>query len=137
MIKENEPKPREGRKRSIYVFQRRSLNLPLLETFDAAVPNGSCDRRRNSVTALQSLSMYDSDFVNTEAKYFAERIRKEVGPDLGEQIQRAFLIAFGRVPAAGELEKVRSFAASVPAADDALLGVCRVLLNSNEFLYVD
>lgn len=65
------------------------------------------------------------------------RIRKEVGPDPGEQIQRAFLIAFGRVPNAGELEKVRSFAASVPAADDALLGLCRVLLNSNEFLYVD
>jgi len=113
------------------------LNLPLLETFDAAVPNASCDRRRNSVTALQSLSMYGSDFVNTEVKYFSERIRKETGPDLGEQIQRAFLIAFGRLPNAGELEKVRSFLATVPAADDALLGVCRVLLNSNEFFYVD
>ena len=58
--------------------------------------------------------MYDSDFVNTEAKYFAERIRKEVGPDPGEQVQRAFLIAFGRGPNAGELKKVQSFAARVP-----------------------
>src|SRR2546427_3871876 len=65
----------EARKRSIYVFQRRSLNLPLLETFDAAVPNASCDRRRNSVTALQSLSMSAGDLLNTEAKYFAQRTR--------------------------------------------------------------
>jgi hypothetical protein len=36
----------EGRKRSVYVFQRRSLNLPLLETFDAPVFNSSCDRRQ-------------------------------------------------------------------------------------------
>ena len=127
----------EGRKRSIYVFQRRSLNLPLLETFDAAVPNASCDRRRHSVTALQPLSLYDGDFVNTEAKFFAERVRKETGPDTVEQIQRAFLIAFGRAPNAGELEKVRAFVATVPSKDDALLGVCRVLLNSNEFVYVD
>ncbi len=127
----------EGRKRSIYVFQRRSLNLPMLETFDAAVPNASCDRRRNSVTALQPLSMYDGDFVNTEAKYFAERVRKETGSDPGEQIQRAFLIAFGRVPKPGEAQKVRSFMDSVASKDDALIGVCRVLLNSNEILYVD
>jgi hypothetical protein len=127
----------EGRKRSIYVFQRRSLNLPLLETFDAAVPNSSCDRRRQSVTALQPLTMYDGDFVNSEAKYFADRVLKEAGPDTGEQIQRAFLIAFGRPPSSGELAKVQIFLASVSSKKDALLGVCRVLLNSNEFLYVD
>ena len=33
----------EGRKRSIYTFQRRSLNMPLLETFDAPVLNSSCE----------------------------------------------------------------------------------------------
>jgi hypothetical protein len=127
----------EGRKRSIYVFQRRSLNLPLLETFDAAVPNASCERRRQSVTALQPLTMYDSDFVNSSAKYFAERVRKETGPDIGEQIPRALLIAFGRLPRVGEVEKVRAFMGTIQSKDDALLGVCRVLLNSNEFLYVD
>jgi hypothetical protein len=127
----------DARKRSIYVFQRRSLNLPMLETLDAAVPNASCDRRRHSVTALQPLSMYDSDFVNTEAKYFAERVRKETGSAIGEQIERAFLIALGRPPNAGEMEKVRTFAAIVPPKGDPLLGVCRVLLNSNEFVYVD
>jgi hypothetical protein len=127
----------DGRKRSIYVFQRRSLNLPLLETFDAEIPNASCDRRRHSVTALQPLAMYDGDFVNTEAKYFAERVRKEVGPDPVEQIQRAFLIAYGRSPNAIEQEKVRAFLATIPSKEDGLIGMCRVLLNANEFVYVD
>ncbi len=128
----------DGRRRSIYVFQQRSSGLPMLDVFDASVPNASCDRRRHSITPLQALTMYDSDFVNTEAKYFAERVRKETGPDLGEQIRRAFLIAYARPPKAGELEKVKAFQTGLPAAqDDALLGLCRVLLNSSEFLYVD
>lgn len=127
----------DGRKRSIYVFQRRSLNLPLLEAFDAEVQNASCDRRRRSVTALQALTMYDGDFVNTEARYLAERVRKEVGPDSGEQTQRAFLIALGRLPSGQEMEKVKAFLSLPVSKDDGLLGVCRVLFNSNEFIYLD
>jgi len=45
--------------------------VPFLETFDAPVFNSSCERRRTSVTALQALAMYDSDFVNQEARHFA------------------------------------------------------------------
>jgi hypothetical protein len=125
----------EGQRRSIYVFQRRSLNLPLLETFDAEVPNASCERRRHSVTALQALSMYDGDFVNSEAGFFAARVRKEAGPDPVEQVERAFQIAFGRRPKPAEKEKARAFLATTP--DNGLAGLCRVLLNGNEFVYVD
>ena len=127
----------DGRNRSIFVFQRRSLNLPVLETFDAEVQNSSCDRRRHSVTALQALTMYDGDFVNEEARFFAQRVRKDVGPDPSEQVQRAFLIAYGRRPSASEREKVTAFMSKIASVEDALVGVCRVLLNSNEFIYLD
>jgi hypothetical protein len=127
----------DGRKRSLFVFQRRSLNLPLLETFDAEVHNASCDRRRRSITALQPLAMYDSEFVNTETKFFAARVRNEAGADPAEQIQRAFWIAYGRGPTASELEKVRNFTAKLGSQEDALVGVCRVLLNTSEFIYLD
>ena len=40
-----------------------------------------------------TLSMYDSEFVNPEARFFAARVRKAAGAD--EQIQRAFWIALG------------------------------------------
>ena len=68
----------EARRRSIYIFQRRAQYVPFLETFDAPVFNSSCERRRNSITALQALSMYDSDFVNEEAPFFAHRIRQKL-----------------------------------------------------------
>jgi len=127
----------EGRKRSIYVFQRRSLNLPLLETFDAPVFNSSCDRRRASITALQALAMYDGEFVNREASYFAERVRKESSGDQEQQIRLAFQIALGRNPTPAEVKQVQSFFHSLGDKSEALAGACRVLLNSNEFVYVD
>jgi hypothetical protein len=127
----------EARRRSIYVFERRSLSLPMLETFDAPVLNAPCERRRTSVTALQPLAMYNSEFINTEAKYFADRVRKEAGPDAREQMEQAFLIALGRPPSATEQSRLRQYRNALGAADDALIGLCRVLLNSNEFVYVD
>ena len=51
--------------------------LPFLETFDAPVFNGSCERRRNSITALQALSMYDSDFVNDGGRILRSGSRRD------------------------------------------------------------
>lgn len=125
----------EARKRSIYIFRRRSQYVPFLETFDAPVPDAPCDRRRTSVTALQALSLYDSEFVNEETASFAERVRKESGVDPNEQIRRAFQIAFGRAPSPAEQQQAREFLAQ--SEDDPLRSLCRVLINSNEFLYID
>lgn len=127
----------DGNRRSIYVFQRRAQGLPLMETFDAPVPNASCERRRHSVSSLQALSMYGGEFVNTEAKHLAARIVKETGPDVREQVGRAFLIAFGRQPSTTELQDALAFLKTDPHKEESLVGLCRVLLNANEFLYVD
>ncbi len=127
----------DARRRSIYIFQRRALNMPFLETFDAPVFNAPCDRRRHSITALQALSMYDSDFVNEEARHFAGRVRSETGPDSAEQIRSAFQIAFGRAPKPSEAERAQSLMAAVTPSANALTALCRALLNSSEFIYID
>ena len=130
----------EGRKRSIYIYQQRTLNVPFLDVFDGLVCDASRDRRRASVTALQALEMYNGDFVNLEAKFFADRVRKEGGEDIQERIERAFLLAFGRKPAEEEALKMRQLHDSTDSGDSgdaALVGLCRVLLNSSEFVYVD
>ncbi len=124
----------DARKRSIYIYQRRALNFPFLDIFDAPVFNVSCDRRKVSLTPLQALAMYDSGFVNDEARYFAERLRKE--SDAGSVINRAFELALGRLPAPEEVQRARKFLAGA-APDEALTQLCRVLMNTNEFLYVD
>ena len=133
---ETSPEP-DRLRRSIYIFQRRAQYLPMLETFDAPVLNAPCERRRPSVTSLQALSMYDSDFTNEEARWFAKRVRKDIGTDPNEQIVRAFLLAFGRTPSATEMEGARGLMSATAAPLDPLTALCRVLLNTNEFIYVD
>ena len=125
------------RKRSIYVHQRRMLNLPFLKIFDAPVLNTTCSRRKASVTVLQSLAMYDSEFVNGEASAFAERITQESGPDINDQIRHAFRLAFSRDPADAELERATKFMEAQGPKDESLVRLCRVLYNSSEFLYID
>lgn len=122
----------EGRARSVYIFQRRSLNFPLLEVFDAGVPNTSCSRRVNSVTALQPLTMYNGEFVNEESKHFADRVQELAGPDRSKQVHTAFELALNRRPNDAELRKSIEF-----LERDDLAGFCRVLLNTTEFVYVD
>ena len=126
----------EGRKRSIYVYQQRSTSMPFLQTFDSVVCDGTRDRRQASVTPLQALAMYNGRFANEEATHFAARVRQEAGDSLATQIQLAFKIALGREAAPDESDRMRALVSSSPIGD-GLAAVCRVLLNANEFVYVE
>ena len=127
----------EARKRSLYVFQRRSLSLPILQTFDAPALDASCDRRRTSVTPLQALSLYDGVFVNEEARSLATRVRELAGGERVSQVRHAFQLALSRSPSAEESAEVVEFLAKAASEEEGLVGLCRVLLNSNEFVYVN
>jgi len=124
----------ETRKRSVYVFQRRQLEVPFLSVMDAPVFQSSCDRRAVSTTALQALALLNDDLVTEQAAHFAARVREEAASGLNSQVERAFLIAFSRKPEPDELRHARALAGSGPGG---LVGLCRVLMNANEFVYVD
>jgi mono/diheme cytochrome c family protein len=127
-----EPNERDedARRRSIYIFQRRSLPLPMMAAFDALPFAESCERRIPTTTPLQALSMMNGNLVHEESEHLARRLQTEAGPDRAAQIRRAFEIVLSRPPAPEELRKFQEFSGPLAA-------VCRVLLNSNEFLYVD
>lgn len=127
----------DSRRRSIYIFQRRAMQVPFLETFDAPVLNAPCERRRNSITALQALTMYDSDFVNGEVSFLADRIRSETGPDPREQVRRAFELLLSRPAKPKELEGALKLMAATEPRESALLALCRTLINTSEFIYID
>jgi hypothetical protein len=127
----------EGRKRSIYIYQQRSMTMPFMQTFDSVVCDGTRDRRQASVTPLQALAMYNGRFANEEATHFAARVRKEAGDSTAAQIQLAFKIALGREPAPGETDRMQSLLKSSTEGSDAMAAVCRVLFNANEFVYVE
>lgn len=124
-----------SRKRSIYIYQQRSLSMPFMQAFDALVCEQSRPKRRASITPLQALAMYNGRFVNQEARHFADRIRKQAGDNTADQLTLAFLIAYGRRPSPDESTRLGRFLST--ATSDPLIGLCRVLLNSNEFVYID
>ena len=126
-----------GRKRSIYIYQQRTLNMPFMQAFDSTVCDESRPRRRTSVTPLQALSLFNGDFVNEEAAALARRIRREAGGGIGEQVRLAYRLAFSRSPTPEEAGHFAKFLGQAENTGDALTGFCRVLLNTNEFVYID
>jgi hypothetical protein len=118
------------RRRSIYTFQRRSMPLPMMAAFDAPVFSESCDRRSATTTPLQALSLMNGNLIHEESQQLANLIAREAGDKKAAQIRAAFERILHRQPTAEETDRFASFTGSLDA-------LCRVLLNSNEFLFVE
>ncbi|MDP6891987.1 MAG: DUF1549 and DUF1553 domain-containing protein [Verrucomicrobiota bacterium] len=127
----------EGRKRSIYIYQQRTLNMPFMQAFDSTVCDESRPRRRTSVTPLQALSLFNGDFVNEEAKALANRVYHGAGDSVLEQIRLAYRYVLSRPPSKEEASRFEEFLKQSNNSTEALNGFCRVLLNTNEFVYID
>lgn len=144
----------EAFRRSIYVLVRRSQPLGMLRTFDAPLVEASCERRVSSTVATQSLLLMNSQFLQEQAGYFAQRLRREAPGDRVAQTTLAWKLAHQRPPTVAEtalteqfLQQQVEFLNHQPPADPAaapadhewgaLTNLCQALLSSNEFLYVD
>ncbi len=68
-------------RRSLYIFQLRSVPFPLLEVFDLPESAGSCPRRSRTTTPTQSLTLWNNPFVLDQARRFALRVAREAGDD--------------------------------------------------------
>ena len=73
--------PKDYVRRSIYIFTRRSLPYPLLETFDMANAQQIHSKRDVTTTPLQALTLYNSDIIFQWSQALAGRIINEVGWD--------------------------------------------------------
>ena len=127
----------EGRKRSIYIYQQRTLNMPLMQTFDAPVCDESRPRRRASTTPLQALAMYNGVLVTTEVPYFADRVISMAEKTPQSRIQIAFQLALCRDASEEEVEQLKKYYQTFEDPREAMISICRILYNSNEFLYLD
>jgi hypothetical protein len=135
-------------RRSVYVFVKRSLGVPLLEVMDGADPSTNCARRNVTTIAPQALALMNNDFVRRQADRFAARVRKEAGPSPVAKINRAYWLALSRAPRAPEVLRglrflqsqrslVRPSAGQAEGEQAALADFCQVLFNLNEFVYLD
>jgi hypothetical protein len=126
------PSPRaEQHCRSIFLVQKRNTRVPLLETLDQPENSVPCQKRSASIVAPQALSLLNSPEAIEAAKSFAERVEKAAG-SVQEQISMAFQMSLSRQPTPSELAQSQQL---VQHAN--LTELCRVLLNVNEFAYID
>ncbi len=119
-------------RRSIYVFIKRGLIVPFFETLDLAETTGSCPKRQVTITPPQALTLFNGEFVQQQAVFFAERLRREAGDRPGDQIDLAFRLALSRKPTDMETQQIESFIAT-----ESLEQFCRVMFNLNEFVYAE
>jgi cytochrome c553 len=118
-------------RRSIYRFIVRSVPDPLMDTLDCPDPSVLSPKRNTTLTALQALSLLNNPFIIRQSEHFAEKLAKET-PDPAAQIAMAYRLALGRAPTPEELHLMTAHAARF-----GLANVCRVIFNSNEFVFVD
>ena len=102
--------PHEVNRRSVYVFIRRNLPYPLLDTFDWANPQVVHNKRDVTTTAPQALALINSDLVYGWSKALAGRVIKEVrqGGDAA-RISRVYEILYSRKPDAFEKARLLGF----------------------------
>ena len=133
--------PEQAARRSIYVHVKRSLPEPLLASFDRADTDSSCPVRFATVQPTQALSMVNGDFANLQAELFAQRLRRDA-KGLRAQLARGLELVSQRPARPADVSRLMKLAADLQAdfgrsKRQALQRCCLVLLNCNEFIFLD
>ncbi len=118
-------------RRSVYRFLVRSQQQPFMQSLGCADPSQSVAKRDSSLTSLQALTLLNNRFMVRMSEHFATRL-ESLASDRESQIDHAFQIALARRPTAEERSAMMAFAES-----QGLAYACRVLINLNEFVFVD
>jgi hypothetical protein len=151
------PDKRQHARRTIYLHRKRNVRLPMLAAFDQPDMMTSCAARGESVHALQSLILVNSDFMQSQSRDMALRLILEAPTDELQRIKRLFTITIGRQPTAKELFATQRFLKDQVAIKqhhtgsyataDLPIGIkseqffawrdlCLAMFNLNEFIYV-
>jgi mono/diheme cytochrome c family protein len=128
---EFDPDDPTARRRAVYRFIARSVPDPFLQTLDCADPSSSVPVRNETMTALQALAVLNNAFTVRQAEAFAEHV-SGIAQGTGARVRIAYESATGRAPSDEDAAALRAY-----AAEHGLANACRVILNSNAFLFVD
>ncbi len=144
-------------RRSVYLFNKRNVRLPVFEAFDQPDTLNSCAVRPVSTFAPQALILMNGPFTQEHGKALAVRLSGGAEP-----VEALYRRAFGRTPTPAERTTAAEFLrdqsaavrerlrarlpigldlAALPAGADpadvrALADLCVVLFNTNEFAHI-
>ena len=139
------PSPHKDQlRRSVYMISKRHLLVPFMKAFDFPSSEKPCGNRNITTVVSQSLAMLNNQFIHSRSLNLA-RTLIETHEEDREAMFAAWKKIFSRTPESDELDvsfkhfqKQKSiFSGKDNARLLALSSVCHVLLNSNEFLYID
>jgi Protein of unknown function (DUF1553) len=138
----------ETNRRSIYVMQQRLKKHPFFELFDGADTNATTDIRAQSITPVQALFLMNSPMMHEQSDHYAVRIGMAYD-SIGDRIDYAYRLSYGRPASQEEIREAQAYlqqtrmelqSGETPFDQlnrKALASYLRVMLSSNEFLYVD
>ncbi len=140
MALSRDPELYETRRRSVYLPVLRSALYEVLAAFDFASPSAPSGRRGTTMVAPQALFMMNSPLVEEASRHFARRVLDQGGAADATRIRLAHELAYAREPAEAEIASWSAFLDQYESAassrDDAWQALCRILVSSNEYLYV-
>jgi hypothetical protein len=128
----------EQRRRTLYAFVKRGLLPPTLTTFDAPDTTLPCGQRDVTTVAPQALALLNNEFVHARSEALAKRAASDTEI---EMIRQAWRFALGREPRLSEIDAACAHLAAqkkrLGSNEKSRASLAHVLLNTNEFIYVD
>jgi hypothetical protein len=128
---DHDPDSPGSHRRSIYRFLVRSVPDPFMGALDCADPSQIVEKRSETLTALHALALLNNKFMVRMAGHLAERV-ETTAADLPSQIRTAHRLALGREPRPEELTTLAAY-----ARKHGFANTCRLIINLNEFSFVD
>ncbi len=136
----------ETNRRSVYVMQKRNRRTRFFALFDGADPNASTPVRDVTTVPTQALFFMNDGFVTRTAATIAQKAMKQEGTD-ADRLNWLTRSIFGRAATEAELQDLAELQQSERAEETAgselkanasvWSAMTRIMLSSNEFLYVD
>ncbi|MGH7185036.1 MAG: DUF1553 domain-containing protein [Pseudomonadota bacterium] len=138
--------------RTLFLVKKRSLPHPMLQAFNQPDMTIACGRRDVTTVSPQALMLLNDPFAIRMAEALARRASREAGPEASRQVEHLIWLTLGRGPRPEEMAlarelierhtQIRAWAAasgkeSPDPSQAALVDLCRALLNTNEFIYID
>jgi hypothetical protein len=143
-------------RRSVYSYWKRGMKFPMFDVHDQPDQNVTAERRNISTVPTQALMLLNDEFVLQQSRFLAERVAHEAGSDLSAEVKLLYKVALSRQPTEKELRDDLDFVnheqstQAAQAGDSGGVGkavedtrlramsrLVHVMLNSNEFVYIN
>ncbi len=123
-------------KRSAFLMVQRQRRHPFLALFDGSDPNASTPNRQTTTVPTQALYFINDPFFHSQASKLAEQTI--VLQNSHSRVNSLYERLFQRLPTPEERDRTLRFADTYPGTElERWSALARVLMASNEFMYVD